>query len=367
MIPPDIQYCLDSMIELDIISGDIYEYYFEFKENLINWFDTSNGGFEKYLDDYNGWRQKAPAIERAYCSKHGWEYIKQNSNNTVLAMSWDIVEKYKKLPSVVTIKKHIWEGQTQQKYMSNFHNILNNSIVDFVGITKNDLNEYSEELREKRRLEYEELNEAFRNQQFDFIESYEDRITVKKHTEIKKTKTMIKKSVSLMEQFFGKENTSIFISGNHVEVTGKKFAYHLSKNYGLNVLGHSGLTIAIHDKKTGEYLSKLCFYYDKMPVADQAVAFMLDIQSGNEDEILNIGNCYALSEEGRSHKILKNYFPSQSVGEFNNRFLDFGLPPTPDYFNELKDICKNILINRLHNSMKPILKFDDQLALTFTS
>lgn len=348
MPAPDVQYCLDSMMELHEIPGNAYVYLMDIRENVNKWFDNINSNMANAcIEDYDNWRNTASRENKAYVSAQALEHSKFQLHDVTLAMTWDVLEKTNnRIPYKKEIKEFGFSGKTQTRFLNNFDYIVRYAIQDLKGLTYADVQGFSNKIHENRRKNFE----------------YNDRPVKQLRKDTKFIKKVAAKSVSLAEQFLGKETTRIFLGNDYIDIIGKDFKFKVRKQS--NLFDYNHLEIKIHDKISDDYLCNLCFYYDNTPIADQLVALMLDIQAGNEDKVMSVGNCFKVSNVGAEHKLLKNYYTPPKKPDHPS---EWPFPKTPDCFDQVRNLCKQVLHNKLRNKYNKFISFDQRLALGIQS
>ncbi len=129
----------------------------------------------------------------------------------------------------------------------------------------------------------------------------------------KKAKAVLKKSAAFLSRLVGPEDVSLFVGGEKIEVRGNRFTFSLQKG---NLLSesHGALQIAVLDNQTNRRMFNLCWYVDETPALDQMSALVLAVKTGNEDEIIRVGNKLSVDHsafEGQDH--LSDIRPKQTM------------------------------------------------------
>lgn len=377
-VPCDIQYCLDGMSELHEISGDIYGYFSDFKENAINWWDENDSGrmSELIIADYSKWRKTAPLIEKAFLSYEGICQLKHQSHDLVLALANHSIENNpnptkKEIASLLSSETE----KTCVRFKKNLKRIITNAKEDFKNITILDIQDFIEAQEAKRRAFYAaEFNPtAILGPEEDWVEGNKK---TKLYVIPKEERKIMTKSIKLLTDLFGKETAKIFLGREHVDVSGKKFNFKIKKKGSLSQTGWSALDIELYDKADVK-LCNLCFYYDNMPPADQLIALMLDVQAGNEDIVVKTGNCFKVTADGSNNSdlaeiksnplLLKNQgnFPIMENQLLNpeifNGFFPLGFPTIPKNFKIIEKRAQSVVSEYLKKNMKDLLHFDQKL------
>jgi hypothetical protein len=119
---------------------------------------------------------------------------------------------------------------------------------------------------------------------------------------------VIKRSVKLAEEFIGPQTTRMFIGGEEMQIEGANCTYVLKRQGGRMLQNHGGSSLQIHTK-TGELLCSICIYTAKVPILDHVISLLLHIKAGQEDEILTVGNLYAIKPLAYEQEWLVPYLP----------------------------------------------------------
>lgn len=388
MAPPDIQYCLDSMVDLHMLTGDVYTYLMEFKNDLTHWFDNLDEIYPSGPDnvdkheyyafkEYNKWRGETSHINRAYATYMGVKQLQYSIKDNCLAIANDAIDKFNTPnPTPNQINKVLFTGKTQEKFLRNFNFIFENAQVDFTGLTLNSLSNIANQIKKKQRKRY-----LLEFGMWDQPRKYKN---INHHQ--KRERSIMKKSVNTLQNFLGPNDTQIFLGNDYVDITGKHFTFKVKKNRTLIHTGWNALDINVHDRETREYLCKLCFYYDNMPTADQLTALILDINAGNEKQVIRTGNIYQITDDAQSHPILleyndnnakllsnkdkfplmessllREYEPSENIeiADFNSIFQQ----KNRENFDQVLEMSKDLLYNKLRKKFALFQGFDNTLAL----
>lgn len=371
MAAPDIQYCLDSMVELHLLSGDVYTYLMYFKDNLTNWFDNNQEHELLAQIEYNEWRKSTTQVKRAYTTFQGVNTLKNQAYDVCKEIThdaWKLANRC--MPSNKQIIECMYDGKLQKRYMNNFNNIFKNAKADFKNISESDFDNLNKEIYEVQRKRY----------MIEF--GYDDSIRkpIKRNVQVNKNKRkIITKSVNTLQNFLPAEDTKLFLGNNFVSITGQYFTFKVKKKSSLSNTGWNTLDINIHDKQSDEYLCKICFYYENMPTADQLTSLILDVNAGNEDKVIRTGNIFQITEKAKSHptllkfndnnpKLLSNTndFPRMEevlLGDVNMNDFFGEIYDLPDNFDEIYAKVRRVFFNRMGKRLALFSGFSRRLAL----
>lgn len=125
---------------------------------------------------------------------------------------------------------------------------------------------------------------------------------------------VIKRSVKLAEEFIGSKTTRMFIGGEEMQIEGANCTYVLKRRGNSMLQNHGQASLQLHTK-TGEPLCSICIYTDKVPILDHVISLLLHIKSGQEDEILTVGNLYNVKKLAYEQEWLTPYLPVKRDGE----------------------------------------------------
>ncbi len=307
MFPPDIQYCMDHEVWLSNISCDVYDYCGLYHQNFTEWFDGDYVPFgekAKAMTNFlDRWRIDAPLQSKVFLSVNAIKGIYQNRHDYALELKDSGLKLSnrqckKQFPAVIRT------GNFRPDII--ISQVAVRAKQDFGGLTKDDIKCLYLAEHERHEARHKELMQSVRKSinEEEYFELGEEQ-----QKEIDSRNALsVKRASELLSAVIGKEETEVFLGKNHVSVTGQKYDYKISPNN--MTTGHSGLDIKILQKDTDQRLANLCFYYEGINAVDQAMAFVLDINNGNEDVILEIGNAFAADKN-----VLNNPFYKEIPGD----------------------------------------------------
>lgn len=116
---------------------------------------------------------------------------------------------------------------------------------------------------------------------------------------------VVKRAAVLASALLGASTVAAFAKGEPVQLSGQNINFEIRAAGKLSSVGHGGIKIMLSDK-TGEKLAGLCVYHKDTPALDQLTAFALRIESGEEEEIVKVGNLYQVTPVGAQHDLLKS-------------------------------------------------------------
>lgn len=115
----------------------------------------------------------------------------------------------------------------------------------------------------------------------------------KTRSELKAGRKAITKSVNMLHRVGGDITAAAFVKGDEVRVEGRDFDFVVKKG-SLHSHNHGALNIKVTNK-IGDHLFNLCWYVEKTPAADQMAALVMAVIAGDERELLEIGNWFAVN------------------------------------------------------------------------
>jgi hypothetical protein len=172
------------------------------------------------------------------------------------------------------------------------------------------LNEYGEEQERKSR-------EAFEAAHQGLIAGERLALTGPKVAMVKqRTRSAIKKGVSMLSALVGPESVRAYISGDGFELQGNLFDYRVSKT--VSIIGHTQNTgnghtpyrLTIKEKDTGTVLGDACVYFKNTPVIDQLIALTFFIRNGEEEQLIKTANIFSRSEAYYDNPIIAELKPN---------------------------------------------------------
>jgi len=162
-------------------------------------------------------------------------------------------------------------------------------------------------------------------------------------------KRVLKRATKLFERFLGPQQTRLFIGGHSLTVEGRNCLYEITR--GRSLIDSHGVSLKLLTKE-GVELCNLCIYTPGVPMVDHVVSLLLHIRSGEEEDILRIGNAFSIREEAYEQEWLVPFLPELSIGNDpsqsrNHEALPKLLPNMAEYVisrlhfhlpNDLRDV-----------------------------
>ncbi len=124
---------------------------------------------------------------------------------------------------------------------------------------------------------------------------------------------VIKRSVRFLNRLVGQETTRLFVGGKAIRFEGRLANYELTKTSTL-LNAHGGWhALAVYDKDHPDLrLCNLCIATDKVPLLDHIASLVMHIQTGHEEDILNIGNAAMIVPEAYERPWLVPHLPDRN-------------------------------------------------------
>lgn len=127
---------------------------------------------------------------------------------------------------------------------------------------------------------------------------------------------VVKRAAVLASALLGASTVAAFAKGEPVQLTGQRINFEIRAAGKLSSMGHGGIKIMLSDK-AGEKLAGLCVYHKDTPALDQLTAFALRVESGEEEEIVKVGNLYQVTPAGAQHDLLKSRIKQEEPPRFH--------------------------------------------------
>jgi hypothetical protein len=136
-----------------------------------------------------------------------------------------------------------------------------------------------------------------------------------------KNRRVVKRSIKFFEKLVGSTTARLLISGDRIRIEGKHGVYEIKKS-GTLTAAHGAARLSVFTKKNDLHLCDVCIYTPNVPMLDHVAAMIMDIQCGNEEQILSIGNPYNVSVHAREQDWLVPFLPKQTLGVNGIIFAD---------------------------------------------
>lgn len=290
-IAPDIQYCIDSLMEFKTLPPDVYAWLIWFNEDtngLIDSYDNSRETLDQTIsgqaiwleEKYIEWQKTAPVEHVAFCLAYAVfnrpKNIRHELRELVGQLAIPESSFVRDMPRA--IKKngiHIYNPYDELKRNERYF-----SFWDRIERQWNEF-EHKDMIREfKITHEYKRSTQTPSQVQ----------IPVPKKTEIKKeTKKALKRSAKLFETYAGDGSTGLFLSGEEIRITGKKYIFVLKKTSSVT-MSHGACSTTVLDATTGNFIAKICVYSPNVTVFDHMVSIIFHCKAGMEDLIIKESN-----------------------------------------------------------------------------
>ncbi len=209
-----------------------------------------------------------------------------------------------------------------QMVAEGYHNAV--PAIAAVGI--NALNEYGEDQERKAREAFEAAHqwaaavEGTPTTELIDGRHYDIKPNKRKPVRIEqRTRSAIKKGISMLTALVGPEPVRSYISGDGFNLEGRLFDYKVSKTVGIvghtqnTGNGHTPYRLTIMEKDTGTVLGDACVYFKNTPVIDQLIALTFFIRNGEEEELIKTANIFSRSEAYYTNTIMAELKPGRSI------------------------------------------------------
>lgn len=201
-----------------------------------------------------------------------------------------------------------------------------NAVPAIAAVGINALNEYGEEQERKAREAFEAAHqwaaavEGTPTTELINGRHYDIKTDKRKPVRIEqRTRSAIKKGISMLTTLVGPEPVRSYISGDGFNLEGRLFDYRVSKTVGIvghtqnTGNGHTPYRLTIMEKNTGAVLGDACVYFKNTPVIDQLIALTFFIRNGEEEELIKTANIFSRSEAYYTNEIMAELKPNKSI------------------------------------------------------
>lgn len=127
-------------------------------------------------------------------------------------------------------------------------------------------------------------------------------IREKIRNERKQQRRAVKRASMLAAAVLGASTVSAFARGEQVMLTGPEVSLSAKLTGSIAESGHGALSIGVHEPD-GTKLAGVCVYQEA-PALDQLVSLAMHINSGNLEDILSVGNLYAIEPAADAHPLI---------------------------------------------------------------
>ena len=307
-IPPDISYGLQCSEETLDITPDVGTFFYRFNNeyDLTAQMDRNEtldrprrsirdslwrSSRLDYVSPYRDWfHHRATPRQQTWCIAGACERVGRLTAETIefyyKQMISDALEKGLDPSRRSVQSRYIAESSEMRKTRKSLSGLWQR-----LGLI--DPEELRSALLEPRR--YQLLVEDFGQAEFTDMDLLP--IPVLSRREIKQreraSRKVLRKSANFLTRLIGQPQTSILLAGGRIEVVGEEFTFSVRKR-NLESLDHGALSISVLERHSGDRLFDLCWYVEKTPALDQISAMILAVQTGNEREIIEIGNALSV-------------------------------------------------------------------------
>lgn len=287
---PDVHYGFTHHASLGNITGDVYTHFLFFKDAVNEWYDNApyeEAGFRYHATkEFLKWFYKDNDDSRAYCiidGIRGHGYLLDDVSKIIVH---DIVEN---------------SDASADEMIDN----INNNCFDIVGrnpTSNRYLKNFNKLVLRSKRFSLEQLRRVYNSPQQHVVGVNDDSLLFRNNDHQQKTlskeeKKVLKKSASILDRTLGSKKSSMFVSGEKILVEGQRFDFYCGKGYSKN-----HISLSVYDKTDNTHLVNLCWYIQDTPAMDQVAAVAMIVMSGNEDEIIQVGNFMSLG-----HTLVERY------------------------------------------------------------
>lgn len=319
-IPPDISYCLLGALESFHITNDVSTFFYYFNETplapLVDAYRYEPGKLHSeylhglagmYLNIYDTWFwNDASREQRVWCVVTAAEQF----TNTLIDLQEHLFREYvnERLDANTSpdddAAQNMWLDQSSIMRHTQF--IISALVAKIQAV---DVGEFAVALQNP--FEYE-TRLGIRGLRRNYESP--DRLTEAELVAKRKEQTnVLKKSSLFLSKLIGKNDVSMFVSGKEIRVEGNRFTF-VVKRSNIHSMDHGALNISVHDKTSDERMFDLCWYVTETPALDQVSALVLAVKTGDEDEIIRIGNLFKIEYDiVAKHDYVQPFLPKKPV------------------------------------------------------
>lgn len=311
-LPPDLDYSLDCEQEWGGIGQDDRAFVTLFDQNTLSWFMPLTRGNARAFPviikrRHAEWRRTAAIDDRMALDWGGLKALRWLFDDVVNDFAYDLIYRQgvRDLPENLTAAVAVMDVQDHpclRRFTDCAAPILQRCLEDLeiAGQTafmasRDRLDElYAQQaaaIREKSRRINNALRHSAENSRPTGIRLAEGGVptrTIEQKRMEKRLRKAISRSFTLLTSIAGRPTARACIDGEAITVEGKKFDFRL-RVANLRSTAHGAIEVFVTDKDAVE-LAALCVYIDETPALDQMAALILNVTSGNEDEIIRRAN-----------------------------------------------------------------------------
>ena len=375
MPSPEVSYCVEGACQLVKIGGDVCHYIMGHPDadRIYDAFDlgrpsdavdgnwnNSLNAQARYLENvFTDWRKQASSEQRRGSSIHGLLTLR---------------EQFEEL-SLTCVRQLAFQAEELSKTQAGIDAaVARYQLEHGLGVLERVLERSQEDLDcfstdEMQHILRTEV-EAERARALDFQRAHQhytydgQTITFHKGPKPKKThRNPLKRSIKLLTSIIGAEPTRVFINREAIRFEGSLAVYQLTLTGGLHVQ-HGGATLDIYGKDDPEQkLCRLCIYTPGVPVCDHVASIVMHIRSGQEEDILTIGNAFDVSEAAYQREWLVPYLPKRYVKGEGKAYIEcdldrhFLIPREPEPTAERMQAAKEAIYGFLRDRFQAYVPF----------
>jgi hypothetical protein len=387
----DVQYVLDGAVECGHIGGDTHFFFMELAPNANELFDSCGAdrpttaprdgdSYWKSLTDmglsferaYVNWRSDRP-LDMHLASFQGLRAIPHVFREMSRTAASHIVENNFGgwTPSAIEHLDHRFDMTRSLQIM---RRTMHRAASDFSGADANDM-----QIMHQRVTARYEANRAAYNETIARIRAemhgrdvewtdvpYERERDVKStqaliRERVKEERRIIKRSVKFLNRLMGENTTRMFIGGDRIRVEGQHAIYEIGKESNL-MQSHGGFrALSVFDKENPDLLlCQLCINTPGVPLLDHVASLVMHIRSGEEDQILSIGNASNINDAAYDRLWLAPHLPVKRQIDF-----DINLFPWDRDLDPLERAEKRMIYHRKVEEMVKVTSkhiFEEVLA-----
>ncbi len=390
-VPPDIGYCLQSAEDILDVTGDVVTYYYRFNETPLDdlidnrQYPSDVGESLRslariYYRPYNNWYwTKANPLEQAWCVSSAGQGL------TIRATEY-IDHLYTKFISScltnsvnpTTARQQRWFDQSRsfthvEKIFAQLARKASAPPFDLLCQALHCPAEFA--------LLLPALDDLVETD--DCCTPWVDDCTpwvgstrrIKTHIRRKKNQKVLSKSARFLSRLIGTNDVAMFVKGESITIRGNRFAFQIKKNDILSS-NHGALRITIRDNQSDIDMFGLCWYVDATPAMDQISALVMAVRTGNENDIIRIGNAFSINQAIFEHEHLQDVILEKNIKKYVDHFpvpngdcviphddALFGLyPGTTEYCQTNDDVLRSFA---RHASDRLLRRFSPEMRALF--
>lgn len=365
-LPPDISYFLDCSVACLHITGDTYHYFTNLAGSqatqIIDGYEENERQFERHWhrlidmglhleDRFLRWRCRADPEAIAEVSLLGLGGIELQMREFVGTYANELADRGHAAltPEALRDADRKFGFATNTEVMAR---AVRRIAADLSGATRSDLLAIRQRLRQRaedqRRADAEfveqhrrglvvaEPDRDYRDREAE-IEQVRADLRRAEEAKQKEERKIVKRSIKLAQKLLGHDTTRLFIGRHKIRFEGRHAVYEMTRT-GSMTGSHGSSRLSVFDKENDVHLCDLCIYTPTVPVLDHVASIALHIRTGNEADILTIGNAFNISEQGKRTPWLQPFLPQlrpDGVGSLRAAARDAGWQRRNDHLRRL--------------------------------